>query len=167
MLIDYFRMPDDDAAIALMGQLDEGPVSVDDASIIDVITVKNIDPEVILGQLVSLARGVEWDVDTVEVELVWSVGEQEGPVLMSLDDATRDTLAGIERRQMADLSARWGRIEELARGGARFPTTGCCRSSRRSRLWHVAPGTRESICTAVLICDGPGSSGTTSAGLEV
>ena len=33
---------------------------------------------------------------------------------MSIDDATRDTLASIISAQMPELSARWGQIEELA-----------------------------------------------------
>ena len=65
----------------------------------------------------SLVRGVDWEVDTIVSGLLWSGDEQEEPWLMSIDSATRDTLAPIDDAQVPGLSARWGRIEELAWGG--------------------------------------------------
>ncbi|TYB39590.1 hypothetical protein FXF50_04160 [Micromonospora sp. AP08] len=118
VLYDYFRAADDAAAVRLMDELDGGPVAVSgDGGAVDAIDLKGIDPAVILGQLVSLVRGVDWEVDTIVSGLLWSGDEQEGPWLMSIDCATRDTLASIDDAQVRELSARWGRIEELAWGG--------------------------------------------------
>ncbi|MEW2331255.1 hypothetical protein AB0880_26025 [Micromonospora chersina] len=118
VLYDYFRAADDAAAVRLMEDLDGGPVAVSgDGAAVDAIDLKGIDPAVILGQLVSLVRGVDWEVNTIVSGLLWSGDEQEGPWLMSIDSATRDTLASIDDAQVRELSARWGRIEELAWGG--------------------------------------------------
>lgn len=115
VLYDYFRAADDAAAIRLIEDHDGGPVAVrGDDSTVDAIDLKGIEPAVTLGKLVSFVRGISWEVDLVGLRLLWSGHEQEGPWLMSLDNATRDTLATIADAQMPELAARWGRIEELA-----------------------------------------------------
>ncbi|GGR89041.1 hypothetical protein GCM10010169_36650 [Micromonospora fulviviridis] len=117
VLYDYFRAADDAAAVRLMEELDGGPVAVSgDGAAVHAIDLKGIEPAVTLGKLVGFVRGVDWDVDLVVVELLWSGDEQDGPWLMSLDRATRDTLASVDDAHARELSARWGRIEELAWG---------------------------------------------------
>ncbi|TCC00185.1 hypothetical protein E0H26_00295 [Micromonospora zingiberis] len=117
VLYDYFRAVDDATAVQLMADLDGGPVvTVDGRPGIDAIDLKGIDPAVTLGQLVALARGVPWQDDLVGERLLWNAGE-EGPWLTSLDDTTRDTLASITPAQLPELSAGWGRTEELAWDG--------------------------------------------------
>ncbi|MEU4366488.1 hypothetical protein [Micromonospora chersina] len=118
VLYGYFRAADDAAAVRLMDELDGGPVAVSgDGGTVDAIDLKGIEPTVTLGKLVSFVRGVDWEVDTIVSGLLWSGDEQEGPWLMSIDPDTRDTLASIDDAQAPELSARWGRIEELAWGG--------------------------------------------------
>ncbi|MEV4411334.1 hypothetical protein [Catellatospora sp. NPDC049609] len=111
VLFDYFRAVDDAAAVRLMDGLEGGPIAIPDGSV-DVADLRGIDPWVSLGQLVSIARGVEWDTDTVRTDLLWPDGEDTGPWLISLDDAARDTLAALTAERMAQLSAQWARIEE-------------------------------------------------------
>lgn len=115
VLFDYFRAVDDATAVRLMDGLDGGPIAVPDGSV-DTADLRGIDPWVLLGQLVSLARGQEWDTGTVRTELLWPEAEDTGPWLISLDDGVRDTLAGLTAEQMADLAAQWARIEELGLG---------------------------------------------------
>ncbi|WP_030491457.1 hypothetical protein [Micromonospora chokoriensis] len=55
----------------------------------------------------------------IDLELLWSGDELDGPWLMSLDRAARDTLASISNDQVLELSAQWGRTEELAWSGPR------------------------------------------------
>ncbi|GII26453.1 hypothetical protein [Planosporangium mesophilum] len=118
VLYDYFRAKDDAAAVRLMEDLDGGPVvGSGDGVAVDAIDLKGIEPAVTLGKLVSFVRGVSWEVNLVDLKLLWSGDEQEGPWLMTLDRATRDTLASITDAQVLELSAQWGRIEELAWGG--------------------------------------------------
>jgi hypothetical protein len=118
VLYDYFRAEDDAAAVRLMDGLVGGPASVSgDGAAVDAIDLKGIDPTVILGQLVSFMRGVDWTVDLVGSTLLWSGDEQDGPWLMSLDRGTRDTLASVDDARVPELSARWGGIEELAWSG--------------------------------------------------
>ncbi|MCW3820020.1 hypothetical protein ONA91_36870 [Micromonospora sp. DR5-3] len=118
VLYDYLRAKDDAAAVKLMEDLDGGPAAVSGNGVaVDAIDLKGIEPAVTLGKLVSFVRGVEWQVDLVDLKLLWSGDEQDGPWLMSLDRAARDTLASINDAQLPELSARWGRIEELAWGG--------------------------------------------------
>jgi hypothetical protein len=117
VLYDYFRVPGDAAAISLMEQTDGGPVAVAGGGLVDAIDLKGIDPPVILGRLVALTVDVPPDAGLVETTLLWSGGD-EGPWLMSIDDGARDILASIvHSRHMAELSARWGRTEELAWNG--------------------------------------------------
>jgi hypothetical protein len=116
-LCDYFRAASDAAAVNLMDELGGGPVAAGDGAAIDAIDLKGIEPAVTLGRLVALVRGVSWDVNVVNTELLWS-GAEEGPWLMSIDDAVRDTLASIaSSAQLMELSAQWGRTEELAWNG--------------------------------------------------
>ncbi|MEU4643592.1 hypothetical protein [Micromonospora sp. NPDC023814] len=118
VLYDYFRAKDDAAAVRLMEDLGGGPVVVSsDGATVDAIDLKGIEPAVTLGKLVSFVRGVSWRVNLVDLKLLWSGDEREGPWLMSLDRATRDTLASINDTRLLELSARWGRIEELAWAG--------------------------------------------------
>ncbi|WP_433717781.1 hypothetical protein ACQP2Y_26750 [Actinoplanes sp. CA-051413] len=117
VLCDYFRAADDAAAISLMEQTDGGPVAVAGESRLDAIDLKGIEPHVILGQLVALAADVPWQPRLVGTELLWSGGD-EGPWMMSIEDTTRDTLAAIvPGARTSELSAQWGRIEELASPG--------------------------------------------------
>jgi hypothetical protein len=115
VLYDYFRATDDDAAVALMEATEGGgpAVTAREDPRLDAIDLKGIDPTVILGQLVGFARGVGWKGGPARQELLWSGPEEDGPWLVSIDDATRDTLASITGEQMPGLSAQWGRIEEV------------------------------------------------------
>ncbi|WP_433262086.1 hypothetical protein ACQPWR_21850 [Micromonospora vinacea] len=119
VLYDCFRAKDDAAAVGLMEDFEGGAFAVGRGGIaVDAVDLKGIEPTVTLGKLVSLVRQVDWDVSLVDLELLWSGDEQDGPWLMSLDRAARDTLASISNAQVRELSARWGRIEELAWSGA-------------------------------------------------
>ncbi|MDG4830469.1 hypothetical protein O7627_14295 [Solwaraspora sp. WMMD1047] len=118
VLYDYFRAADDGAAIALMDDLVGGPSALaDNGGDIDVVDLKGLDFTVILGQLVALARGVPWHAGLVGNNLIWSGDDGEGPWLLSLDDATRDTLASIDDSRLPELSTQWGQIEELSSSG--------------------------------------------------
>ncbi|QKW14035.1 MULTISPECIES: hypothetical protein [unclassified Micromonospora] len=117
VLYDYFRAADDAAAVRLMAEIDGGPVALADGRPgVDAIDCKGIDPSVTLGELVALVRNEADADDPVKDRLVWS-GAEDGPWLTALDDATRDTLASITADQTPELSARWGRSEELAWDG--------------------------------------------------
>jgi hypothetical protein len=114
ILCDYFRSASDAAAVELMERLGGGPAAAaTDNALVDAVDLKGIEPAVTLARLVALARGVPWQSRLVETPLLWS-GSDEGPWLMSLDDAARDTLARIDAGRLPELSARWGQIEELA-----------------------------------------------------
>ncbi|GAA1641226.1 hypothetical protein ACFQY4_22045 [Catellatospora bangladeshensis] len=113
VLFDYFRAVDDATAVHLMDGLEGGPIAVPDGSV-DAVDLRGIDPYVRLGQLLSLAREVEWEWDTARTGLLWPEEDQDDsvPFLLSLGDGARDTLAGLTAEHMADLSAQWARIEE-------------------------------------------------------
>ncbi len=115
VLYDYFIAVDDADAVKIVDDLDGGPIVVAGGRPgIHAIDLKGIDPVVTLGQLVAFVRGVEWNVGMVDGNLLWSRDEQNGPWLTPIGDGARDTLASITEAQMPELSARWGRIEELA-----------------------------------------------------
>jgi hypothetical protein len=117
VLYDYFRSSSDTAAVSLMDDLGGGPVATAGDGVVDAVDLKGIDPTVILGQLVALVRGVRWDAGLVATELLWSGDEQEGPWLMSIGDAARDTLASIASADAPNLAEQWGQTEELAWNG--------------------------------------------------
>ena len=116
VLYDYFRAVDDAAAIHLAETVSGGPtVHADDA--VDAVDLKNIEPTVHLGMLVALAEGVPWEVHLVDTALLWS-GSEEGPWLVSIKDTVRDILAAMATGgRLPELSAQWGRTEELSRNG--------------------------------------------------
>ncbi|MFC7242080.1 hypothetical protein ACFQO7_06255 [Catellatospora aurea] len=116
VLTDYFRAADDAAAVKMIEDNDGSPGSFSDGTALDLLYFKHLDADVTLGHLVSFARDVEWTVDTVDSRMLWSA-EETGPWLASVDDATRDTLAGIAPERMLELSARWQRIEEIDSDG--------------------------------------------------
>ncbi|MFY1697252.1 hypothetical protein [Solwaraspora sp. WMMA2101] len=114
VLYDYFRAAGDDAAVALIDGLVGGPTTA--AGAVDAVDCKGIDPDVALGSLVAFVRGVAWRPDLVRSDLVGDP-DDDTPWLLRIDDGTRDTLAGIDSGQAPQLSARWGRTDELAPTG--------------------------------------------------
>lgn len=67
------------------------------------------------GQLPGM--GVLCDYFRAADDALWSGGD-EGPWMMSMEDTARDTLAAIvPGARTSELSAQWGRIQELASPG--------------------------------------------------
>jgi hypothetical protein len=117
VLYDYFRSASDAAAVSSIDELDGGPVATANGDAVDAVDLKGVDPAVILGRLVGLASGVPWKVNLVATELLWSRDEEQGPWLISIGDAARDTLASISSTHLLDLSMQWGQTDELAWNG--------------------------------------------------
>jgi hypothetical protein len=114
VLYDYFRAVDVATAIAIVAK--GGPASRGrEHQGIDVVEAKGVDDAVILGKLIALARGAEWDLKTSDSALVWTEDEAEGPWLTALADSTRDTLGSIQDDQLDELAAGWSQIEEFTR----------------------------------------------------
>jgi hypothetical protein len=130
IMFDYFRAADPAAAASVMERLGGPLIPGDDGQPpFDGVDAKNIDPSVILGQLVAIARGVPWSTDTVTSQTVWpppdtepdSVEEYEelpedspwvtGPWVEELDAGTRDTLADIEPGRVREIASQWAQIE--------------------------------------------------------
>ncbi|MEU6789651.1 hypothetical protein ABZ912_61635 [Nonomuraea angiospora] len=98
----------------------------------DAVEAKGIDPIVVLGQLVALAREIPYGPDLVWTATVHPPPEgapatieewealaedspyKEGPGIEELPADVRDTLAGIPEGRLGELAERWGRIEEFA-----------------------------------------------------
>ncbi|MGW6500017.1 hypothetical protein [Nonomuraea angiospora] len=98
----------------------------------DAVEAKGIDPVVILGQLIALAREIPYGLDVVRTATVYPPPEgapatveewealpedspyKEGPVIEELPADVRDTLAGIPESRLGELAERWGQIEEFA-----------------------------------------------------
>jgi hypothetical protein len=119
VLFDYFRAPDPSMVADLMDRTGGGPVPDSPGWTPDVVDAKAIDPDVVLGQLVAMAQGIDWQPNLVGTDLVWPAPEvaqanYDGPWTMVLADRARDVLAGIPEAQGPELAARWVQIEELA-----------------------------------------------------
>lgn len=133
VLFDYFRASDPVAAASVM-ELPAGPLVPGDEGQppFDGVDAKGIDPAVVLGQLVAIARGVPWSTETVtsrsvrpppdtapvSVEQAAELSEDSpwftGPWVEELDDLTRDTLADISDSRYGEIAARWAQIEGFA-----------------------------------------------------
>jgi hypothetical protein len=115
-LNDYFRASGPDVAARALDQVG-GPLIADPAPgelTFDGVAVKNADPAVALGQLVAFVREVPWDPDVVRSDLLRpEETPEQGPWLVWVDDATRDTLAGIAEDRIPELAERWAAIEEF------------------------------------------------------
>src|SRR5688572_26089494 len=77
----------------------------------DGVEAKGVDPSVVLGQLVAMVRGVEFDVGVVRTDLVWPTGWRkllawDAWVEMIDADAT-NALAAIDPQQAPSLGSRW------------------------------------------------------------
>lgn len=71
-----------------------------------------------MGKLVAAVRGTAWAVGIVELGSPLSDEEdEEGPWTFSIDDLTRDTLAGIPDDQLRVLAAWWAQIPEWSWAG--------------------------------------------------
>ncbi|WP_173036324.1 hypothetical protein [Phytohabitans flavus] len=109
-----------------MEKRDGGPlVSADrESAAFDGVELKSVDPEVALGKLVAFAMDTEYSSGLVDNRLIWPEGGEQdtghmGPWVVTLDDKTRDTLAGVPARRVPDLARRWADIEEF--GGLLTP----------------------------------------------
>ncbi|MEU0156279.1 hypothetical protein [Micromonospora fulviviridis] len=120
VLYDYFRASDDEAVAKLMDATDGGPVVREEGSPVeDAVDGKGIDPTVVLGNVVSFALDVPWDVDLIGERLVWPEGaaedpEHEGPWVVVLNERARDALAEIPDDRLPGLADRWSHTEELS-----------------------------------------------------
>ena len=112
VLYDYFHAP---GIAEVRRHLDqnEGESPVPDT--FEGVFVKQIDPTVLLGQLVGFAGGRTWAPDLVQEKLVWpeDAEDSEGPWVTVLDDNTRDVLAAITAERMPELAGRWAAVEEF------------------------------------------------------
>jgi hypothetical protein len=115
-LTDYFRASGPDVAVQALDEVG-GPLIADPAPgelTYDGVSVKDVDPAVALGKLVAFVRDVSWGPDVVRSDLLRpDETPEEGPWLVWVDDATRDTLAGIAEDRIPELAGRWAAIEEF------------------------------------------------------
>ncbi|MFE7560462.1 hypothetical protein [Kitasatospora sp. NPDC057500] len=126
VLTDYFRAADDRAVLAALDDAEGGPLVGGARAAFDGVETKGVDPVVVLGQLIAVARRVEWGVGLVGETPVWPTtpppGREgpadeddpwaTGPWVMRLDRPARDTLADLPAEEVPDVSARWAAAAE-------------------------------------------------------
>ncbi|SEG76583.1 hypothetical protein SAMN05444920_104397 [Nonomuraea solani] len=90
----------------------------------DAVDAKGIDPDVTLGQLIALVRGIPYSPDLVRTVTVhpppeeWealpddSLYEKEGAVIEELPADVRDTLAGIPDDRRGEFAELWAQIDD-------------------------------------------------------
>ncbi|MFI1095413.1 hypothetical protein [Streptomyces sp. NPDC020917] len=109
-LCDYFSAADDEAAVAVMDTLG-GPIPAG----LDAISLKNIDPVVVIGRLETLMTG-HGDGETggspPEAQLV-STPDGEGPLVFRLSDALTAALAVAGPGDLARAARPWSLTAEL------------------------------------------------------
>jgi hypothetical protein len=109
-LFDYFRAPAADAVRQHMEADATSPLATFDGA-----DFRNIDPTVVLGQLIAFATGRPWSPSLTGDTLIWPADpcDHEGPWVTVLADETRDALATIPAAQLPNLAERWSAIDEL------------------------------------------------------
>jgi len=133
VLYDYFRAPDSrsaiDWAIGPGGDWRQySGTGLDDHGA-DWIDAKNLDPSVVLGQLIAFAQGVLFQALSATPVLIWPdkqswppgeqrLGQQspwdEGLFLEQLPDEWITLLADIDDEQLPRLAQQWMSIEEIS-----------------------------------------------------
>lgn len=114
VLTEYYRVADDASALRA---LTNGPV----AASLPTVELKNIDPVVLLGHLVALARAVDWSPGLTDTALI-SPSNSDGPWVNSIGNGIRDTLADIAESDFERLATNWATAEEF---GGMASTEGC------------------------------------------
>ncbi|MER5354280.1 hypothetical protein ABT093_28605 [Kitasatospora sp. NPDC002551] len=126
VLTDYFRAPDDGAVLAAVDDAEGGPLVGGARPVFDGVRAKGVDPEVVLGQLIAVARDVQWEADLAGETPVWPTtpppGREgptdeddpwsTGPWIMRLSRPARDTLADLPAAGLPAVSARWAAASE-------------------------------------------------------
>ncbi|BAJ31920.1 MULTISPECIES: hypothetical protein [Kitasatospora] len=123
---DYFRAADQAAVQKVMARGDRPA-----AESFESVRTKGVDPTVALPHLVVALRGEGTPVKDGPDRSVWPTGLQPwhpeapakavdfedpwmtGPWVVELPDETRDTLAGIDRKRLPQLTTLWGRTDEM------------------------------------------------------
>lgn len=114
VLTDYFRAADAAAVVRGMEHAEAGPVVGEGAPFAGV-EGKWVDPDVVFGQLVAIIRGVPWHPRLVESRPVWpDVPEEAEAWVFELDDAARDSVAGVPESAVDEVAQAWARTDELA-----------------------------------------------------
>lgn len=109
VLNDYFRAVNDEDAARVRSMA--GPTAEPG---FDAVDAKGVDHSVVLGQLIALARSVEWTPDLCDGQLVAAASDVEnGPWVVRLGDDVRDTLADLAPESLPALAQRWAATEEL------------------------------------------------------
>ncbi|MBY8881295.1 hypothetical protein [Actinacidiphila acidipaludis] len=121
-LCDYFSAPDDAAAVAVIGT-PGGPIPAG----FDAISLKDIDPVVVLGRLEALiAERGHAAAGTAEsaagaAQLV-SSPDSEGPFVFRVPDTLTAALAAAGPAELVRAAEPWSRTDELRQFGIDAPT---------------------------------------------
>ncbi|HEU5025757.1 MAG TPA: hypothetical protein VFV01_12625 [Spirillospora sp.] len=122
LICDYFRAPDRTTALFLHMPEYWTDVPLPDA---EAVRLKSIDPQVMLGRLISLllSRATFEDVmfsgypehEIPGPELL--TPEDDDPIIVELDVLVRDTLAKATQAEMDEAAPLWAQTEEFVLGG--------------------------------------------------
>lgn len=123
-LYDYYRAANRDDARAL-ALLPGGPFSGREAGA-DVLALKNLDPCVVMGQLLAFILDVKWSPRLYESQYIVPTCPQpqgpdipedspwfEGPWVEDLGVFFRDAFADVDDARLPEICERWLAIEEL------------------------------------------------------
>lgn len=126
-IYDYYRAANRDDARAL-ALLPSGPIGGQDAGA-DVLALKNLDPRVVMGQLLALILDVKWSLRLYDPEYIIPTGPQpqgpdipedspwfEGPWAEDLGVFFRDAFADVDDARLPEICERWLAIEEFGDG---------------------------------------------------
>ncbi|MGF1427906.1 hypothetical protein [Kitasatospora sp. LaBMicrA B282] len=132
VLVDYFRAADAAAVVRALEASAGGSPLTETPRAFDGVEAKNLEPVVILGQLIAAIRQIHWRVDLVQETSVWPTSPKPGPDGLEDEDdpwatgpwaaelhpLVRDTLAAVRDVDLPAVVARWAQAAELRGAGA-------------------------------------------------
>ncbi|MFI8434718.1 hypothetical protein ACIGJO_13365 [Streptomyces sp. NPDC079020] len=114
VMCDYFSASDDDAAVSV---LDEpgGP----DPSVFDVVSLKGLDPVVVMPRLESILTGCTYDEAAGHPRSgkLLSSPEAESAFIMSVSDTLQEALASATHDSLREAAGPWAGTDELLASG--------------------------------------------------
>ncbi|MEG3626877.1 hypothetical protein [Streptomyces poriticola] len=114
VMCDYFSASDDDTAVGVLDQ-PGGP----DTARFDVVSLKGIDPVVVMAQLESILTGCTYDEASERPRSgqLLSSPEAESAFIVSVSDTLQETLASATHASLARAAGPWSESDELRQYG--------------------------------------------------
>ncbi|MEU5402248.1 hypothetical protein ABZ348_23465 [Streptomyces sp. NPDC005963] len=114
VMCDYFSASSDDAAVGVLDQFG-GP----DTSVFDVVSLKGVDPVVVVAQLEAILTGCTYDeaARRPRAGKLLSSPDAESAFIVSVSDTVQEALATATPAALIEAAGPWSETDELQTSG--------------------------------------------------